>query len=176
MVWGCGVEGGVAAGGGGYRRGGGRGWQGGGGAGFKGGRARQDGWWAGLGPGERAARQTRYAARFAELSVEEQYRFKTVAAHRASAAGMAPAARHQRWIYAMDPEELAEVAMERAVRFAALPQPLQVAYARAWEAYRRDFDVPRGSWQISARGTAPIHLLPEAVDPRVLTRQVSTVS
>ena len=26
---------------------------------------------------------------------------------------MAPAARHQRWIYAMDPEELAEVASDR---------------------------------------------------------------
>jgi len=135
-----------------YRTGVGRGWQVARAAAIKADRARQDGWWAGLGPGERAARQTRYAARFAALSVEEQYRFKTVAAHRASAAGMAPAARHQRWIYAMDPEELAEVAMERAVRFAALPQPLQVAYARAWEAYRRDFDVPRGSWQISARG------------------------
>ncbi len=31
------------------------------------------------------------------------------------------------------------------------PQPLQVAYVRAWEAYRYEFGVPRGSWQVGSR-------------------------
>ena len=59
--------------------------------------------------------------------------------------------RHQRWIYEMDPDDLEMVAMERAARFAAMPQPLQVAYVRAWEAYRHEFGVPRGSWQVGSR-------------------------
>jgi len=111
-------------------------------------RARQHAWWAGLEPTERQARQTRHAARFARMSVEAQREFKSVAAQRGIADGVSPAARHQRWIYAMDPDELAMVAMERAARFAALPRPLQVAYVQAWEGHRRQFDVPRGTWQI----------------------------
>ena len=43
------------------------------------------------------------------------------------------------------------VAIDRASRFSALPQPLQVAYVRAWEAYRQEFGVPRGSWQVGSR-------------------------
>ena len=115
-------------------------------------RARQHAWWGGLDAGERQARQTRHAARFARMSVQAQRKFKSVSAQRGIAEGVPPAARHQRWIYAMDPDELAIVAMERAARFAALPQPLQVAYVRAWEGYRRQFDVPRGTWQFGRPG------------------------
>jgi len=134
-----------------YRSGGTRGWQVARAAAIKRDRARQHAWWAGLPVEERSARQTEYASRFAGWSVEEQHRFKVIAAHRSAREGVLPAARHQRWIYGVDPDDLDLVAMERSARFAALPQPLQVAYVRAWEAYRRDFGVPRGSWQVGQR-------------------------
>ena len=111
-------------------------------------RARQHAWWVGLDAGDRRERQMRHAARFARLSVEGQREFKSAAAQRGIADGVSPAAKHQRWIYAMDPDELALVAMERAARFAALPRPLQVAYVQAWEGHRRQFSIPRGTWQI----------------------------
>lgn len=105
--------------------------------------ARQHAWWEGLDSSERRARQTRYPARFAQLSVEAQREFKSVAAQRGIVDGVSSAVRHQRWIYAMDPDELAIVAMERAARFAALPRPVQVAYVQAWEGHRPQLDVPR---------------------------------
>ena len=134
-----------------YRSGGTGGWQVARAAAIKRDRARQQSWWAGLSREERAARQTQYATRFGRWSVEEQYRFKVFAARRSTREGVSPAARHQRWIYDMDPDDLNVVAVERSARFAALPQPLQVAYVRAWEAYRYEFGVPRGSWQVGSR-------------------------
>ena len=136
-----------------YRAGNTGGWQVARAAAIKRDRTRQRAWWSDLDPIDRAARQTEYAIRFARWSVEDQRRFKIVAAQRSISEGTSPAARHQQWIYAIDPNDLETVAAERAARFAALPQPLQVAYVRAWEAYRRDFDVPRGTWQVWARGS-----------------------
>lgn len=136
-----------------YRAGNTGGWQVARAASIKRDRARQRAWWIGLDSIDRAARQTEYAIRFARWSVEDQHRFKIVAAQRSIREGTSPAARHQQWMYAIDPNDLETVAAERAARFAALPQPLQVAYVRAWEAYRRDFDVPRGTWQVWARGS-----------------------
>ena len=134
-----------------YRSGGTGGWQVARAAAIKRDRTRQQAWWAGLSLEERSARQIQYAIRFARWSVEEQYRFKVVAAQRSTRQGVSPAVRHQRWIYEMDPDDLDVVAVERSARFAALPQPLQVAYVRAWEAYRYEFGVPRGSWQVGSR-------------------------
>lgn len=134
-----------------YRAGNTGGWQVARAAAIKRDRARQRAWWTGLAPIDRAARQTEYAIRFARWSVEDQHRFKVVAAQRSICEGTSPAARHQQWLYAMAPDDLGLVVVERAARFAALPQPLQVAYVRAWEAYRHDFDVPRGTWQVRSR-------------------------
>lgn len=114
-------------------------------------RARQRAWWAGLEPVERQARETAWSSRFAALSVADQHQVKTELAQRSVNEGVPPAVRHQRWIYAMDPDDLALVASERALRFAQLPQPQQVALVRAWEAHRHQFGIPRGSWQIGSR-------------------------
>ena len=134
-----------------YRAGGQSRWQVARAASIKRERAKQRAWWDGLDPAERAARHATWTARFDRLSVDEQYQVKTDLARRSEVEGISPAARHQRWIYSMDPDDLAMIAAERAVRFATLPSPGQVAAVRAWEAYRRDFGIPRGSWQIGDR-------------------------
>jgi len=133
-----------------YRAGGGSRWDVARAAAIKKNRARQRAWWAGLEPVERDARETAWSTRFAGLSVTDQQRVKTELAERTVREGVSPAVRHQRWIYAMDPEDLAFVASERALRFARLPHPYQVALVRAWEAHRHRFGIPRGSWQIGA--------------------------
>lgn len=134
-----------------YRAGGQSRWQVARAASIKRERAKQRAWWDGLDPVERAARHATWAAGFDRLSVDEQYQVKADLARRSEVEGISPAVRHQRWIYSMDPDDLAMIASERAVRFASIPLPRQVAAVRAWEAYRREFGVPRGSWQIGDR-------------------------
>jgi hypothetical protein len=53
--------------------------------------------------------------------------------------------RHREWIAGQDPVEAQRRAAERAVWFAALAPPLQVAYAQAWEAHRRTYGIARGT-------------------------------
>lgn len=134
-----------------YREGGQSRWQVARAASIKRERAKQRAWWDGLDPAERSARHATWAARFDRLSVDDQYQVKTDLARRSQVEGISPAARHQRWIYSIDPDDLAMIAAERAIGFAALPSPRQIAAVRAWETYRHAFGVPRGSWQIGDR-------------------------
>jgi len=147
-----------------YRNGGQSRWQVARAASIKRERAKQRAWWDGLDPAEQAARHATWAARFDRLSVEDQFQVKADLARRSEVEGISPAARHQRWIYSMDPDDLVMFASERAVRFASIPLPRQVAAVRAWEAYRREFGVPRGSWQIGDRRRDRSDVADDALD------------
>lgn len=62
------------------------------------------------------------------------------------------------------PKEMSRRSTQRAVWFAALAPPLQVAYAQAWEAHRRTHGIPRAA--VWAASTAPSSVGPLLPDTR----------
>ncbi len=106
---------------------------------------RQQRWFAGLSPDERAARQEKYAARFLCAPPVEQSAWKNDWATRRSSQGMeSEHARHDRWLQTLSNDEYARRAAERAFAFSQLASPLQVALAEQWQAHRTVWKVPCG--------------------------------
>lgn len=120
-------------------------WQRGRDAALKANRHRQQAWWATLSEKERRTRTATLQAQYAALSVTQQAHLKTHLAHRDRGDGLDPAARHHTWIDGFDPLTWAHRCAERTAWYAALSPPLQVAYARAWQAHRTRFAIPRGT-------------------------------
>jgi len=122
---------------------------------------RQRQWWKGLRADEQIRRREAWRRRFDDLSVAEQQQVKTRLVERDRVRGVDPVRRYRDWIAGQDPREMARRSSERAVWFAALAPPLQVAYAQAWEAHRRAHGLARDlGWATGPYGADP-PLLPD---------------
>lgn len=128
-----------------YRASGGTAWNVARAAALKADRARQQAWWAGLSGAERRARTATWQGRFARLSVAEQAAVKGALVERDRRGGIDASARHDAWLDGLDSASLVARSVDRAAWYAALSPPLQVAYARAWQAHRERFGIRRGT-------------------------------
>ena len=112
---------------------------------------RQRQWWKGLPADEQIHRREAWRRRFDDLGVAEQQQVKSRLVARDRVRGVDPARRYREWIAAQDPQEMGRRSTERAVWFAALAPPLQVAYAQAWEGHRRTHGIPRAAaWAVTS--------------------------
>lgn len=112
-------------------------------AALKANKAREQAWWDGLPPAERAARRVAWAQRFRWLSVEQQERRKAVLVERRLRAGVDEPARYRAWVDAQSEAVYTRRAAERTAWFATLPGPLQQAYVAAWQRHRAHYGIPR---------------------------------
>lgn len=126
-------------------------------------RARSVGWWTSLPHEERTRRAEALSRQFAALTVQEQLQQKTRWAQRDARAGIEPRARHDAWLAALPPDEVAHRSATRQAAFRALPQPAQIAAVQAWDAYRETWGVPRA---VPAPSTAHRSAEPDVVDSR----------
>ena len=113
----------------------------------------------GGGGGGRRREATR--ARFDDLSVAGQQEVKTLLVERGRWRGVDPVVRHREWVAGQDPVEAQRRAAERAVWFAALAPPLQVAYAQSWEANRSTYGIARGTPVGGYPGATASRVLPD---------------
>ena len=122
---------------------------------------RQRQWWVSLPADERVRRREVWRARFDDLSVAGQQAVKTLLVERDRWRGVDPVVRHREWVAGQDPVEAQRRAAERAVWFAALAPPLQVAYAQSWEAHRRTYGIARGTPVGGYPGATASRVLPD---------------
>lgn len=125
---------------------------------------RQRQWWSSLPADERIQRREAWRRRFDDLGAAAQQQVKSRLVARDRVRGVDPARRYREWIVAQDPQEMSRRSTQRAVWFAALAPPLQVAYAQAWEAHRRAHGIPRAA--VWAASTAPSSVGPLLPDTR----------
>ena len=104
-------------------------------------RAKQAGWWAELPEGERRRRATKFAERFAGMSIQQQLETKQRWAERDARAGIDPKTRHTQWLDRQDADDLARRAVERSTHFNRLPSPARRAAVDAWSTYRQVWSI-----------------------------------
>lgn len=107
-------------------------------------RAKEAAWWEGLSTHEQRAQRAKFAAKFAALSVHEQTHVKDELVQRALRVGADPELRRQDWLVDQSLEVRERRAQERAVEFATLPRPMQVAKAQGWQSHRDRWGLGRG--------------------------------
>lgn len=127
-------------------------------------RAKSAGWWTALSNEERAQRADALSRRFAALSAQEQLELKTLWAGRDARAGIDPRARHDAWLDALSPDNLAERSSMRQAVYHALPTPAQIAAAQAWDTYRDTWGIPRPTPAAASTGPRVAH--PAVADPQ----------
>lgn len=107
--------------------------------------AKERAWWASLTREEQASRRATWQHTFAGLSVSQQSQVKDKLARRDVGRGIDPATRHDEWVDAWSMDRYLTRSTERELWFRSLPQPLQVAYARAWQEHRARLGISRGT-------------------------------